>query len=226
MSQVKKRFERTVQKTVALDYLLYLPPGYGQDEQKQWPLLLFLHGAGERGNDLDLVKRHGPPRLIAEGKEFPFIVVSPQCPQNSWWNLHVEDLALLLDELESQYRVDRNRIYLTGLSMGGYGSWHLAVESPGRFAAVVPICGAGLPFFGFPARVQALRDVPIWVFHGAKDEVVPLRESEILVEELRKVGGNVRFTVYPDAGHDSWTETYANPELYEWLLEQSLPRNR
>lgn len=218
-----KSFRKVVEKEVALDYLLYLPPEYDHDEQKNWPLVLFLHGAGERGSDLEVLKKHGPPRLIAEGKQLPFIVVAPQCPVDSWWNLHVESLDLLLDELEAQYRVDKRRIYLTGLSMGGYGSWHLAAHNPTRFAAVVPICGGGLRFFGFPERVRVLKDVPIWVFHGAKDEVVPLKESEILVEELRKVGGNVRFTVYPEADHDSWTETYANPELYEWLLAQRLP---
>ncbi len=223
MGQTKERFEKTVQKVVSLDYLLYLPPDYEADSDKKWPLMLFLHGAGERGADLELVKRHGPPKLVEEGKDFPFIVASPQCPANSWWNLHVEELGLLLDELEQELRVDRSRIYLTGLSMGAYGSWHLATLMPKRFAAVVPICGGGLHFFGFPARVQVLRDVPIWVFHGAKDEVVPLRESELLVEELRKVGGNVQFTIYPEAGHDAWTETYANPKLYQWLLEQRLP---
>ena len=223
MAQARMCFQKTVEKSITLDYLLYLPKDYDQDPEKEWPLLLFLHGAGERGSDLGLVKRNGPPRLVEEGMELPFIVVSPQCPANSWWNLHVEDLALLLDELQVRYRVDQTRIYLTGLSMGGYGSWHLAAEFPERFAAVVPICGAGLHFFGFPARVQVLRDVPIWVFHGAKDEVVPLRESEILVNELRKVGGRVLFTVYPEAGHDAWTETYADPKLYTWLLEQRLP---
>ncbi|HHT73394.1 MAG TPA: prolyl oligopeptidase family serine peptidase [Firmicutes bacterium] len=226
MSQAKKRFQKTIAKTVSLDYLLYLPKDYDADPEKKWPLMLFLHGAGERGEDLELLKHHGPPRLLEEGKELPFIVASPQCPANSWWNLHVEELGLLLDALEEEYRVDKSRVYLTGLSMGAYGSWHLATIFPKRFAAVVPICGAGLQFFGFPTRVHALRDVPLWVFHGAKDEVVPLRESEILVEELRKVGGNVRFTVYPEAGHDSWTETYANPELYTWLLEQRLPNDR
>lgn len=223
MQEKVKQFRKVIEKVVTLDYLLYLPPGYDDDPHKEWPLLLFLHGAGERGSDLELVKRHGPPKLIAEGEEFPFIVVSPQCPENSWWNFHVEGLGLLLDELENEYRVDKKRVYLTGLSMGGYGSWHLAALNPERFAAVVPICGGGLHYFGFPKRVQVLKDVPVWVFHGAQDEVVPLKESEILVEELRKVGGNVSFTVYEEAGHDAWTETYSNPQLYAWLLEKHLP---
>ena len=173
MTMKAKKFRRVVEKEVALDYLLYLPAGYHDEPDKTWPLLLFLHGAGERGSDLEILKKHGPPRLIAEGEEFPFIVAAPQCPEDTWWNLHVDALELLLDELEAEYRVDTRRIYLTGLSMGGYGSWHLAADNPTRFAAVVPICGGGHKFFGFPQRVRVLKDVPIWVFHGAKDEVVP-----------------------------------------------------
>ena len=126
----------------------------------------------------------------------------------------------LLDDVAARYVVDERRVYLTGLSMGGYGSWHLAAKHPGRFAAVVPICGGGAWHAGFPSKVQVLRETPVWVFHGAKDGTVPLSESEVLVVKLRECGGDVRFTVYLEAGHDSWTDTYSNPELYEWLLAQ------
>lgn len=204
-----QKLNRTVH--VTMDYLLYLPKDYA--EQESWPLMLFLHGAGERGADLDRVKVHGPPKLIAAGKEFPMIVVSPQCPSDHWWRPN--ELNALLDEIVEKYKVDQDRIYVTGLSMGGFGTWALAAYAPDRFAALVPICGGGEAI-----SVRWISHLPVWVFHGAKDSVVPLSASETMVEALRKAKGNVKFTVYPDADHDSWTETYNNPELYTWLLQQ------
>jgi predicted peptidase len=196
---------------VTLDYLLYLPKGYA--EKPSWPLVLFLHGAGERGNDLELVKKHGPPKLIAEGKEFPFIVVSPQCGRDRWWEPF--DLKVLLDEIVEKYKVDQDRVYLTGLSMGGFGTWALAEYQPKRFAALVPICGGGDTMVA-----RRIAHIPAWVFHGAKDTTVPPDRSVKMVEALKKAGADVKFTLYPEANHDSWTESYANPELYRWLLEQ------
>ena len=220
MKQQAQTFETQITKTVRLPYLLSLPKGYGDDATKAWPIILFLHGAGERAvNDMTLLRNHGIPRVVEE-RDLPFITVSPQCPPNSWWSEHLEALLGLLDETMTTYRVDRRCVYLTGISMGGYGSWHLASAHAQRFAAVVPICGGGPWFYGFPERVVALKDTPVWAFHGAKDQTVPLAESERLVKVLKECGGNVRFTVYPDAGHDSWTETYNNDELYAWLLQQ------
>lgn len=194
-----------------VDYLISLPKDY--DQQEKWPLMLFLHGAGERGSQLDKVKTHGPPKLIAAGREFPMIVVSPQCPDDQWWNADL--LLALLDSIEKSHKVDKERIYITGLSMGGFGTWSLAARAPERFAALVPICGGGEPYWA-----ERFAHVPTWVFHGAKDAAVPLIRSEAMVEALRKKKGNPKFTVYAEAGHDSWTETYDNPELYEWLLAQ------
>ena len=212
--------DRTIK--VQMKYLLALPKDY--DQKESWPLLLFLHGAGERGDNLDLVKMHGPPKLIEAGNEFPFIVVSPQCPTgNRGWQAH--ELSALLDEITEKYKVDKDRIFVTGLSMGGYGTWSLAAFSPDRFAALVPICGGGDPH-----TAARLAHVPIWVFHGAKDPVVPVKRSEEMVAALNKANGNVTFTVYPEAGHDSWTEAYNTPELFEWLLQQKRterkPENR
>jgi predicted peptidase len=215
-------FEKEIRKSVHLDYLLHLPDDYGSDTDQRWPLILFLHGMGERGDDLDLIRVHGIPKVVEERDEFPFITVSPQCPDDFVCHDQVGALDALLAEVEERYRVDPRRIYLTGLSMGGFGAWYLATLHPDRFAAVVPICGGGHEMYGFPERVAVLEDVPIWAFHGAKDPVVPLKASQALVDVLKEKGGNVRFTVYPDAEHDSWTRTYDNPELYEWLLEQSL----
>ena len=206
-----------------LKYLLFLPAGYEAKARRRWPLLLFLHGSGERGADLRLVMKHGPPRLAAHRPEFPFIVVSPQCPAHRTWD--TASLLALLDHVTKKLRVDRRRVYLTGISMGGYGVWNLAVAEPQRFAAVAPICGGGdvLPvFLAPPAKEKALRSLPVWAFHGARDELVPVSESERMVGALRRLGAtDVRLTVYPDAGHDSWTETYDNPKLYEWLLSRS-----
>jgi predicted peptidase len=195
-------------------YLTYLPRYYHRSKKK-WPLLLFLHGAGERGNDLDMVKRHGPPKLAEAGQSFPFILVAPQCPEGKKWP--VQALNRLLNELTEKLRIDEKRIYLTGLSLGGYGTWKLAIRYPRRFAAIVPICG-----WGDPQKVGVLRDVPIWVFHGAKDTVVPLQKSRELVSALRTAGGPVKFTIYRESGHDAWTQTYEKPGLYAWILKHHL----
>jgi len=213
-------FKTTVEKPVSLNYLLYLPQSYAQEADKEWPFILFLHGMGERGNDLELVKNNGIPKTIEEKEDFPFVVVAPQCPLDSLWVLELDSLYALVQEILHSYSVDRSRVYLTGLSMGGFGAWHLAEAHPELFAAVVPICGGANPDIGFPERIKILKDTPIWAFHGAKDDVVPLEESQKLVEVLKAHNGKIRFTVYPDLEHDSWTRTYDNPKLYEWMLEQ------
>lgn len=207
--------QEKMSKNANLKYLLYLPENY-EESKESFPLMLFLHGAGERGDNLARVKRHGPPKLVEKGKKFPFIVISPQCPQRSWWNS--DSLSKLLDEVVKQYRVDQNRIYVTGLSMGGYGTWALAAKYPDRFAAIAPICGGGNT-----KSAEKLKSIPIWVFHGAKDSVVKVRLSEVMVEAIKKAGSkNIKFTVYPNANHDSWTKTYDNPELYKWFLKHNL----
>ncbi|MEM8946403.1 MAG: dienelactone hydrolase family protein, partial [Planctomycetota bacterium] len=153
-----------------LNYLLSLPADY--DQQPSHALLLFLHGAGERGDDqLDRLKVHGPPKLIARGRRFPCVVVSPQCPLNSWWDAGA--LSGLLDHIEQNYKIDPKRIYVTGLSMGGYGTWALAMREPDRFAAIAPICGGGNTR---AAKYLGKISAPIWAFHGAKDTVIPLSE--------------------------------------------------
>ena len=214
-SQHSQTFEKTVTKTLSCNYLLFLPEDYSKKKQR-WPLIMFLHGAGERGSDLNKVKVHGPPKIVENQKDFPFIVVSPQCPEDDWWTDKVEVLINLLDDIVARYKVDTERIYLTGLSMGGYGTWSLASAHPERFAAIAPICGGGKRFMA-----MRLKDIPVWVFHGAKDKTVPLKESEEMVNAIRNRGGNAKFTIYPDAGHNSWTETYNNQKLYDWFLEQS-----
>ncbi|MHC5083450.1 MAG: carboxylesterase family protein [Planctomycetota bacterium] len=201
--------------TMELDYLIYLPDDYGKTDDS-WPLMIFLHGAGERGSNLNLVKQHGPPKLVEEGKDLPFIIVSPQCPADKWWANIPERIMALVDEITEKYNVDENRVYLTGLSMGGYGTWALAATYPDRFAAIAPVCGGGIKFLAY-----ALKDVPVWAFHGDADQVVPVQGSIDLVETLKEIGGNAKLTVYPGVGHDSWTQTYNNDQLYQWFLSHS-----
>ncbi len=207
----QKAQQKTVTIQMTIRYLLYLPKEYRKD--KEWPLLLFLHGAGERGEDLEKVKVHGPPKLIEQGKEFPFIVVSPQCPKGRRWEPTA--LIALLDEIEKEYPVDRRRVYVTGLSMGGFGAWALASFAPERITAIAPICGGGETYWA-----RRLTKVPVWAFHGGKDRVVPPERSRAMVEAVKRAGGTARLTIYPEAGHDSWTATYDNEELYRWLLQQ------
>ena len=214
---VEGTFVNEVKAPDKLNFLLSLPKGYEAEGEKKWPLVVFLHGSGERGDEVQKVGIHGPPKRVREGAEFPFILVAPQCPEGTWWT--EQPVLELIDHLEATYRVDASRIYLTGLSMGGYGTWHFATLAPHRFAAIAPVCGGGVPY-----RMREIPHLPVWVFHGAKDKVVALEESERLVEALHKIGNKkVKFTVYPEAAHDSWTETYQNPELYEWFLAQRLP---
>ena len=202
----------SVPKTVR--YLLSLPARYEKDAKENWPLVVFLHGYGERGTDLEKVKVHGPTKLLAAGKSFPFILAPPQC-DGPWWN--PDTVKVLIDDLQKKLRIDPTRIYLTGISMGGYGTWDTACRYPDVFAAIAPICGGGIPFLAG----QNLSRMPIWCFHGAKDTVVPLSESESMVKAVRKTKNQkVQFTVYPEAQHDSWTQTYENDAVYEWLLNQ------
>ena len=217
--QTPYTFESPTSKQPLLNYLLYLPPQFDPQSSQRWPLMLFLHGFGERGDslaDLEAVKLQGLPRLVEAGKDFPFMIASPQCSRQSWWTLNVETLKDLVESLAAQYPVDRSRIYLTGLSMGGYGSWSLSIAYPKLFAAVAPICGGGVR-----SQVSRLKNVPVWAFHGALDDVVLPYRSQSMVEALQQAGGNARLTIYPTLTHDSWTVTYDNPELYDWFLSHS-----
>jgi predicted peptidase len=215
--QTAQKFIFKASQEATVDYLLFLPAGYQADTAKRWPLILFLHGAGERGSDVRKVAVHGPVKYIAKHPDFPFIMVSPQCPEGKHWSN--DQLLGLLEEIKAHYRVDASRVYLTGLSMGGYGSWSLGTSYPEKFAAIVPICGGGEMITVLLADKTALKSLGVWAFHGGKDPVVPLSESERMVEALKKAGvPDVKLTVYPEAGHDSWTEAYSNPELYWWLL--------
>ena len=195
------------------DYFVHLPPDYDKDPQKKWPVILFLHGSGERGYDLKLLARQPLVQGIEKRKDFPFILIAPQVSPGEWWS--IPELDDLLDGLPAKYRIDPDRIYLTGLSMGGFGTWSYLAAEPGRFAAAAPICGGG-----DPEDAARFKDVPIWVFHGEQDDAVPIQRSQEMVDALQKLGSNVKFTKFPGVDHFSWIPAYKDPELFKWFLEQ------
>ena len=198
-------------------YLTYLPQKYDSTRHKQWPLIIYLHGKSACGNDLSKVSRYGLPFFTERGMQLDAIAISPQCPSGNNWTS--EDwLTPFLKEVFKKYRIDTTRIYLTGMSLGGFGTWDLAIKYPHRFAAIAPLCGGGKPQFAC-----AIKDVPIWVFHGDQDEQVPIRRSEEMVDALRKCGGNPKFTVLKGFPHDIH-KTYSDENLYKWMLQYSLNR--
>jgi predicted peptidase len=206
----------TLNYGVEMNYLLYLPENYTSDSTVRFPLLLFLHGGGEGGYDIEKVKRNGPPKLVEDGHSFPFIILSPQnADSNNLWDTRA--VKVLLDKIVGTHRVDTTRIYLTGLSRGGFGAWMTAIQNPDRFAALIPVCGVAPAFYG-----KWLGQMPIWMFHGADDPVIPVSESDEMAEVLRKNGNPVKYIRYPETGHDAWTRTYENPEVFEWMLQQRL----
>lgn len=213
----------TTSDSARVPYLIYLPENY-QSDNGRVPLMLFLHGRGESNGPLSLVAKWGPPLLASEGTDFPFILVSPQCPTDDSWAKPSQQARLmeLLSHIMATYRVDESRIYLTGLSMGGYGSWRLAADHPERFAAVVPVCGGGDPM-----DAGRLKTLPIWVFHGDQDRAVPFSRSVEMVDAIKAAGGEkIRFTTLEHIGHNSWSAAYATPELYDWLKQQTSPKSK
>jgi predicted peptidase len=213
MSGLKLHRQRSAQtKFGPLSYLVYQPPGFAEEPR---PLVLFLHGIGERGSDLERVATHGIPALIERGKNFPFVAVSPQCPPDFYWGELTEALLELLDLLDPQLNIDPTRVYLTGISMGGFGAFKLAACAPRRFAALVSICGGGEEIWA-----PALASLPTWLFHGLRDEVVPASSSQRMHAALTAEGGSVQITLYEDLAHACWDRAYQTPELFDWLLAQ------
>ena len=199
----------------SVPYLLYRPKELDAKADKKWPVILFLHGRGESRGPLSIVAKWGPPRMAERGDNLPYIVISPQCPASSRWTADEQQAGVLnlLDHISEKYPVDTSRIYLTGLSMGGYGSWKLAADHGQRFAAVAPVCGRGNPADG-----GKLKDLPIWVFHGTEDRAVDYQHSVDMVEAIEKAGGKkVRFTSMKHVGHNCWSAAYATPELFQWF---------
>jgi len=199
-------------------YVLFIPHGYKGDEP--YPLILFLHGLGESGSDGRMQAQVGlGPVIKRQEKKFPFIAVFPQSQKKSWQaaNPDAQRALSILAEVEKEYRVDPKRIYLTGLSMGGFGTWSLAAAHPDRWAAIAPICGGGNP-----KNAEKIKDIPCWCFHGAADKTVSAENSRTMINAIKAAGGHPKYTEYPGVGHNSWDKAYATPELYQWFLEQKL----
>jgi len=213
-------FQTVIPLSYQLPSLIYLPSDYGIDPKREWPLILSLHGAAARGDNPNAVLKYDLPRLLEDGVDYPFIVVSPLCPVNTWWSDHLAALDILLKEVSDRYSVDQKRISVTGVGMGGYGVWHLGVTYTERFAALAPVSSGAAWFYGFPERARAIFDTPVWAFHGEMDPIIPLREVTVLVDELKAAGGDVKLSVFPEGGHEIWPQVYQNPDLIYWLLEQ------
>lgn len=210
---------QTPQLPVAPDgyaYQLNLPKGYSADTASRWPLMIFLHGSGERGDDIARVKVHGPPRVADRDPSLPFVIVSPLLPADQDWD--IAKLDALLDHALASLRVDPARVYLTGLSRGGHATWRWAAAEPWRFAAIAPVAGRG-----DPEVACALAKVPVWAFHGDRDDVVPPEGSFAMVRAIRACGGSPRLSIYPDLSHNAWDPSYDDPALYLWLLKQRNP---
>lgn len=184
----------------------------------QLPLIVFLHGVGERGNgkeELEKLTSQGLPKYIQSGKNYPAVILMPQCPQGMVWNNIVFALKELIDKVVAEYNIDTDRISITGLSMGGFGTWEMGLSFPDFFSAIAPICGGGLSF-----RCSALKDTPVWAFHGDMDTAVPIQNSIEMVDAVNKAGGKARLTILHGVGHYSWEEAYNDSNLIEWLITQ------
>jgi predicted peptidase len=200
----------------SLPYRLLKPEGY--NSKTKYPLLIFLHGAGERGKDNKAQLVHGVVNFAspANRKKYPCFLIAPQCPTGQFWSGRNTQMVLdLIAALRKEFSIDEKRIYLTGLSMGGYGTWSLLAQKPELFAAGIPICGGGAE-----TDAPTLAKIPIWAFHGDKDTAVKVERSRTMIEAIKKAGGKPKYTEYPGVGHDSWTVTYKNPEVMKWLFAQ------
>ncbi len=197
-------------------YLLYLPRDCSKQTNK-YPLVIYLHGASQRGNDLNKLKGYGLPYLIEKGQNFDFIIASPQCPDDKYWTLEDWFDSLYLD-LITKYKIDSTRVYVTGISMGGYGVYGVGMDYPDKFAALIPLCGGC--FDSDTSRICNLKNTPIWAFHGTADTIIPISETERIVNALKKCNGNIKYTRLENEGHHLQFLYEKNPEIYEWMLKQ------
>lgn len=210
-------YESTTQKetkSTSLSYILTLPEGISEGERL--PLIVFLHGAGERGTDIERLRVYCIPKLFTsdgEYKTFKAITLSPQCPANTTWIDYKREIVDLIDEICAKYSVDTGKISLCGISMGGFGTWEIAMTYPHKFHKIAPLCGGGMNW-----RAWAL-NMPIRVYHGRRDDVVPLSQSEAMVNSVKIQGGNVEFTIYDDLSHNCWDRAFEKTDLIKWLVE-------
>ncbi|MBE7053368.1 MAG: phospholipase [Ruminococcaceae bacterium] len=194
-----------------LKYLIKYPKNFNQNNK--YPVILFLHGAGSRKADTEVLRDNPFFKITDEHKDFPFVLIAPLCRENEVWFDRFETLKEFVLKITDMPFCDKERLYVMGASMGGYGTWQLAMSMPDYFAAIVPICGGGMYW-----SASRLKNIPVWAFHGAKDSTVKCEESEKMVNAVNEKGGNARLTIYPENMHDSWSDTYKNEEVFKWLL--------
>lgn len=206
-----------------IGYLLHLPPSSPDETRRKLPVILYLHGAGERGDDPRLLTNYGLTKVLEETSDLHYIVISPQCPEDQWWVADPPAILSLLDHVILHHFGDDSRVYLTGASMGGYGAWMLGALHPERFAAVVPVCAVALQE---PGDVCGLRDTPVWALHGTDDDIVPVGQTELMVSVLQACGGTPEVTYVEGARHELGTTAYRDPALYTWLRRHSRVRKR
>jgi len=216
---IKTGFVNKVLKTDDGDskYVVFVPKDY--DGTTEFPVILFLHGSGEVGTDGEKQTKGGIAKAIRDKKQnFPFITVMPQASTKSWGATSISGkrALIILDQVEKDYKTDKKRVYLTGLSQGGFGTWSLAAAYPNRWAAIAPICGGGSP-----KSAKKIKDIPCWCFHGDADTSVSVEKSREMIKALKDVGADPKYTEYPKVGHNSWDKAYATAELYTWFLKQS-----
>ncbi|WP_066494915.1 prolyl oligopeptidase family serine peptidase [Abyssisolibacter fermentans] len=213
MLEEKRCLNKMINQT--MNYLIHLPSDYDALNNRKWPVILFLHGAGERGDNLDDIKKYGIHRYLDE-KNLPFVVVSPQCPKDTFWDVHIKELNAIIDEIKEKYDIDSNKIYLVGISMGAFCAWNFAMQQTKLFSAMIVIAGGAM----LPKYAYRIKHIPIWVVHGKNDKEVPVEESRKIVTVLKDLGANVKYTEYPNAGHELCTTIFENDEIYKWLLSK------
>lgn len=212
----------TLQEKIDLinpQFLLYTPPNYNDTSIKSFPLIIFLHGIGEAGKDINLVKRHGLPKFLGTFKNLNFIVIAPQCPPKTLWD-HPEKLHEFLCQVLGKFKINSKQVYLTGLSSGGSGTWAWAKDYPEDFAAIAPVSGAC--YWDISTQLESM---PVWIFHGLQDKTIGIHEDSVLYRKLKSLGNRVRFTVFPKGGHNIWDKTYSNPDLYSWFLNYEISKS-
>ena len=199
-----------------IGYYVYTPKDYSRD--KKYPMIVFLHGAGERGNgkdELDKISKNALAKYAKEGREYPAILLCPQCPSRIVWNNIVFELKALIDKVAKDYNADMSRISITGISMGGFGTWEMGLTFSNFFSAIAPVCGGGLSW-----RCENLKNTPVWAFHGDADGTVPPKNSLEMVDSVNAKGGKAKLTIFHGVGHDSWDSAYLDTTVVDWLLSQ------
>lgn len=214
MIEIDKSFN--VKKTSNLNYILNLPKDYSFDNNAKFPIILFLHGIGERGNDINLVKKYGIHRYLKD-INIPFIVISPQCHSNNFWDIHFTDIEFLLKDIQKKYNADINRICLIGISLGAYGAWNFAMQRPTLFKSLVSIAGGAM----LPKYASSLKDTPIFIAHGQDDKEVHITESINIYKSLKNINTKVKLKIFPDKGHELCTKIFEEKELYEWIISNT-----